>query len=36
MITANQLDRELPTNRPPSPSPDPAAAAAWHHENDLL
>ena len=35
MITADQLDRELAADRPPSPSPDPAASAAWHHDNDL-
>jgi hypothetical protein len=35
MVTAEQLDRELAADRPPSPPPDPAASAAWHQDNDL-
>jgi hypothetical protein len=35
MVTANQLDRELASARPPSPPPDPAVSAAWHHDNGL-
>jgi hypothetical protein len=35
MVTADQLDRELASAGPPSPPPDPAASAAWHHDNGL-
>jgi phosphopantetheinyl transferase (holo-ACP synthase) len=35
MVTADQLDRELAADRPPSPPPEPAASAAWHQDNDL-
>jgi hypothetical protein len=35
MISIAQLDRELAAARPPSPSPDPAASAAWHQDNGL-
>jgi hypothetical protein len=35
MVTADQLDCGLAKARPPSPPPDPAMSAAWHHDNGL-
>jgi hypothetical protein len=35
MVTADQLNRELAADQPPSPPPDPATSAAWHQDNGL-
>jgi hypothetical protein len=35
-IVTAELNRELSNARPQSPPPDPAASAAWHHDNGLV